>query len=111
MRDPRRKLSLSAAGPDTGLMCSHQDPEPRHLRVCGDGCRHRAHRDPAAPAPAGRGQGAQQLQSRKPNKATAGLALKLMAVQNVPYVFVRSKAALGRACGVSRPVRHSQELS
>ena len=26
-------------------------------------------------------------------------------VQNVPYVFVRSKAALGRACGVSRPVR------
>ena len=26
-------------------------------------------------------------------------------VQNVPYVFVPSKAALGRACGVSRPVR------
>lgn len=24
--------------------------------------------------------------------------------QNVPYVFVPSKAALGRACGVSRPV-------
>ena len=24
--------------------------------------------------------------------------------QNVPYVFVRSKQALGRACGVSRPV-------
>ncbi|VDO25450.1 unnamed protein product [Brugia timori] len=24
--------------------------------------------------------------------------------KNVPYVFVRSKAALGRACGVSRPV-------
>lgn len=24
--------------------------------------------------------------------------------QNVPYVFVASKAALGRACGVSRPV-------
>lgn len=24
--------------------------------------------------------------------------------QNVPYVFVRSKVALGRACGVSRPV-------
>lgn len=25
-------------------------------------------------------------------------------LQNVPYVFVPSKAALGRACGVSRPV-------
>ena len=24
--------------------------------------------------------------------------------KNVPYVFVRSKQALGRACGVSRPV-------
>ena len=24
--------------------------------------------------------------------------------KNVPYVFVRSKPALGRACGVSRPV-------
>jgi U4/U6 small nuclear ribonucleoprotein SNU13 len=24
--------------------------------------------------------------------------------QNVPYVFVPSKAALGRACGVTRPV-------
>ncbi len=27
-----------------------------------------------------------------------------MHMQNVPYVFVPSKAALGRACGVSRPV-------
>jgi U4/U6 small nuclear ribonucleoprotein SNU13 len=25
-------------------------------------------------------------------------------LQNVPYVFVPSKIALGRACGVSRPV-------
>ena len=25
-------------------------------------------------------------------------------LQNVPYVFISSKAALGRACGVSRPV-------
>ena len=25
-------------------------------------------------------------------------------LQNVPYIFVQSKAALGRACGVSRPV-------
>jgi U4/U6 small nuclear ribonucleoprotein SNU13 len=24
--------------------------------------------------------------------------------KNVPYVFIPSKAALGRACGVSRPV-------
>lgn len=24
--------------------------------------------------------------------------------KNVPYVFVRSKQALGRACGVSRPI-------
>lgn len=29
---------------------------------------------------------------------------RLLGVQNVPYVFVPSKAALGRACGVSRPV-------
>ena len=29
-----------------------------------------------------------------------------MVLQNVPYVFVPSKAALGRACGVTRPVRH-----
>lgn len=28
----------------------------------------------------------------------------IFAIQNVPYVFVRSKQALGRACGVSRPV-------
>ena len=28
----------------------------------------------------------------------------LLLLQNVPYVFVPSKAALGRACGVSRPV-------
>ena len=27
-----------------------------------------------------------------------------MPPQNVPYVFLPSKAALGRACGVSRPV-------
>jgi len=26
------------------------------------------------------------------------------AQQNVPYIFVESKAALGRACNVSRPV-------
>lgn len=26
------------------------------------------------------------------------------ALQNVPYIFVSSKAALGRACGVTRPV-------
>lgn len=28
-----------------------------------------------------------------------------LSPQNVPYVFIPSKAALGRACGVSRPVR------
>lgn len=40
------------------------------------------------------------------------------AIQNVPYVFLPSKAALGRACGVSRPVisasitsNQSQELN
>jgi hypothetical protein len=27
-----------------------------------------------------------------------------LLLQNVPYVFVPSKAALGRACGVTRPV-------
>ena len=30
--------------------------------------------------------------------------MSLLFFQNVPYVFVRSKTALGRACGVSRPV-------
>lgn len=25
-------------------------------------------------------------------------------MQNVPYIFLQSKAALGRACGVTRPV-------
>jgi hypothetical protein len=30
--------------------------------------------------------------------------LVLCYVQNVPYVFVPSKQALGRACGVTRPV-------
>ncbi|CAG9310289.1 unnamed protein product [Blepharisma stoltei] len=33
------------------------------------------------------------------------LHLPLLAEdKNVPYVFIKSKAALGRACGVSRPV-------
>lgn len=32
------------------------------------------------------------------------LIVLLTWVQNVPYVFVPSKIALGRACGVSRPV-------
>lgn len=32
------------------------------------------------------------------------LPLRLATRQNVPYVFVPSKQALGRACGVSRPV-------
>ncbi|KAJ1417800.1 hypothetical protein B484DRAFT_334054, partial [Ochromonadaceae sp. CCMP2298] len=31
--------------------------------------------------------------------------------QNVPYVFVPSKIALGRACGVSRPVVSCSILS
>lgn len=26
------------------------------------------------------------------------------SLQNVPYIFIESKAALGRACGVTRPV-------
>lgn len=30
--------------------------------------------------------------------------LSAASFQNVPYVFVRSKTALGRACGVTRPV-------
>ena len=33
------------------------------------------------------------------------LTMACAALQNVPYVFVPSKAALGRACGVTRPVR------
>ena len=32
------------------------------------------------------------------------LFLFILLMQNVPYVFVPSKQALGRACGVSRPV-------
>ena len=35
----------------------------------------------------------------------------LAALQNVPYVFVPSKAALGRACGVARPVSSSSKSS
>jgi ribosomal protein L7Ae-like RNA K-turn-binding protein len=35
----------------------------------------------------------------------------LIALQNVPYVFVPSKAALGRACGVSRAVSNLKELT
>lgn len=35
---------------------SDEDAQPWHLRVCRHGRRHRAHRDPAAPALAGRGQ-------------------------------------------------------
>jgi U4/U6 small nuclear ribonucleoprotein SNU13 len=27
-----------------------------------------------------------------------------ISLQNVPYIFIESKAALGRACGVTRPV-------
>jgi hypothetical protein len=39
-------------------------------------------------------------------QATSPLANKfiLCYLQNVPYVFVPSKQALGRACGVTRPV-------
>jgi U4/U6 small nuclear ribonucleoprotein SNU13 len=29
---------------------------------------------------------------------------RMISLQNVPYVFIESKAALGRACGVTRPV-------
>ena len=32
----------------------------------------------------------------------------VLLLQNVPYVFVPSKAALGRACGVARPVSLQQ---
>ena len=32
------------------------------------------------------------------------LPTPLPLAQNVPYVFIPSKAALGRACGVTRPV-------
>jgi U4/U6 small nuclear ribonucleoprotein SNU13 len=37
--------------------------------------------------------------------------LFLFIFQNVPYVFVPSKVALGRACGVSRPVVSCSILS
>ena len=39
-------------------------------------------------------------------RATANLPVdrRLRLLQNIPYVFVPSKAALGRACGVSRSV-------
>jgi U4/U6 small nuclear ribonucleoprotein SNU13 len=39
------------------------------------------------------------------------LSLSLPPLQNVPYVFVPSKVALGRACGVSRPVVSCSILS
>ena len=37
-------------------------------------------------------------------KSQCRVELIFIVLQNVPYVFVASKAALGRACGVSRPV-------
>ena len=39
------------------------------------------------------------------------LSPSLPLLQNVPYVFVPSKVALGRACGVSRPVVSCSILS
>eukprot|EP00897_Mesotaenium_endlicherianum_P000602 jgi/Mesen1/10542/ME000083S10049 len=38
------------------------------------------------------------------NEATKTLNRGIAEFVNVPYVFVPSKQALGRACGVSRPV-------
>ena len=114
--------------------CSHQDAEPRHQRGGGDGGGHGAHRDPAPPAPAGGGHGARGWaggsiagcgggrrrrrcrpcpasqthwvsHSRLLGTSCNNTCLFVrFCVQNVPYVFVNSKAALGRACGVSRPV-------
>ena len=48
-----------------------------------------------------------QLVTRPPQRNTqtpSALAHSPPRAQNVPYVFVASKLALGRACGVSRPV-------
>jgi hypothetical protein len=39
-----------------------------------------------------------------PKKSPFTNKFALCCVQNVPYVFVPSKQALGRACGVTRPV-------
>ncbi|KAK6058213.1 ribosomal protein L7Ae [Cooperia oncophora] len=45
------------------------------------------------------------IAEQMPNLLEIILHLPLLCEdKNVPYVFVRSKAALGRACGVTRPV-------
>ena len=44
------------------------------------------------------------IRCRCPKVAPAPPLAPSPPLQNVPYVFVPSKAALGRACGVSRPV-------
>ena len=43
--------------------------------------------------------------------ADAEPSLCCVKTRNVPYVFVRSKQALGRACGISRPVIACSRLS
>jgi hypothetical protein len=58
---PRRRGARHephASPPPTTKNTKHSDEnaQPRHLRVCRHGRRHGADRDPAAPAPAGRGQ-------------------------------------------------------
>ena len=43
-------------------------------------------------------------QARISSFCSLGLTADIFSCQNVPYVYVPSKTALGRACGVTRPV-------
>ena len=42
--------------------------------------------------------------ARHPRIALTAVLVLALAAQNVPYIFVPHKQALGRSCGVSRPV-------
>ncbi len=66
--------------------------------------RHRTHRNPPPPSAVVRRQGTSSFSFACLQNCTHIVLPVNLCVQNVPYVFVQSKAALGRACGVSRSV-------
>lgn len=80
---------------DTGSKRGDEELESRNCGVYCDGSRRRTFGDLVALASALRGQG---------EDAESCASFTSRCPQNVPYVFVASKLALGRACGVSRPV-------
>lgn len=78
---------------------SHEDPQPWYRRAHHLDCRHGAPGDSSAPPSTLRGEGGYL----RFIGALRAFPLTVFT-QNVSYIFVPSKAALGRACGVTRPV-------